>query len=1492
MGTSPQTTSSTQSPSPQVLSDYQGLVNSAINTANTPYSPYGGQMVAPLSSQTLQGLGGVSQYANAAQPYIGTAAGMAQGAASPVSPTPYSGAGMAQFMNPYTSSVVGATQAELNNQNQQQAQFLNSQNIGAGAFGGDRAGISQAVLANQQDLAEAPTIAGLNQSNYNQALAEFNTQQQTGLSAQEFNTQNLGNLANTYAGLGSLSQQSGLTGAQAQTQAGMVPQAEQQAIDTALMQLYSQGQTYPFQTTGWLGNIVEGVGSQEGGSATTTAPGPSATSQAAGAATAGLGALSSGAGIGSNLSGIGSALGGIFGALALARGGRIPQRGSFAFGGGLPMLPQRHGFAVGGTPLSMMPQSGHFNPTQFFAYDAPQTGGALGMSSMAESPRETGQPVSAPGGGGPSPLNPFPQMQMPTPSVRQSPFVSSQMAARGGPIGLGRLGYATGGTPLPGSGLVAANYGDFDTAPALAMAAPAPGPNEGYTVSPAAGVANIVDSSFNTGNPMGMAQVGSDTLGLEGPTVTPGINFQSPGSDAQTAAAEASLVGQFGAGSTTPAPAPAATPAAPTAAPTAAPAAPASPSSISPSSVAQFNKLLQASKAMDLSQVNQEGRFGQARGGRTGYADGGADDNDRFKTVQYQVPGGGRGNAPIYTALNLGSRSAALAEDAPAPPLPPQRPEPSSVAVRRRINNLGSYAHPPRSAPQPGPDPDTLLSDRAQILGRAGAAPALHDRPPIMGAPSAPTTAPASPTSIPPWLLPLMGAARPPSAGAPPAAGGAGGGYPPTPLAPPSSSLNGEVLGPQRAISGPSGGPTVSGFADPQLTATPRALTGPANVNVRGFANPQAGAPPPRPMIPPSVVNRPPMGLRGEEEYLQGQREGEGTMGDESPAAIPAYMQARGGRVGRNSGGVLGQMPLSGSMNLGGALGYVPQGQGVSGMGPSGQGLGSMSAAGSAAGGFGSLFGGGQPRQGYQGGGGLSSGDTMTGTDPSMEDWIIAQAAQAVQGDDQQFATALTLPQGSHGSTLPQIPKSNQQQGQGGAQGLLQQAQGIKWGGGSQGGGSGVSDQFASDAQSGADIMGDYRRGGKVPSSVKIARALGGRSPFADGGAPAADDQTGAPAVAQGPAPMPTRQQILAYNASAAQARGLDPKVVTNVLSGEMGAKDPYQVGDAGSSFGPWQLHEGGINPAMPNAGMGDDYVAATGHQPNDPSKWQEQSDFALDQMKQKGLTPWTTTMNKLGYTADSAQPGNAASQAISSGAGAPSGLNVPGVDPLKLRAAVDDAARPPDQKQYRPDFGQALMYAGFAMMAGRSPWAAVNIGEGAMKGLDYFQKQQELSRQWSLNDAQIAELKGSAGEKTAQTNLLAQQVALNLWAVQNKVAYAQAMATGTPYKMPPMPNLVQMNTPISGPGAVNLPSSAANNALSPPSGAGGAGFTPAQGAGQPPMSGSPGKAANAPAPAPAPQTPTAGPAPTGAAPGPVAAGAPRLMPMSKRPIRLCKTCL
>lgn len=98
------------------------------------------------------------------------------------------------------------------------------------------------------------------------------------------------------------------------------------------------------------------------------------------------------------------------------------------------------------------------------------------------------------------------------------------------------------------------------------------------------------------------------------------------------------------------------------------------------------------------------------------------------------------------------------------------------------------------------------------------------------------------------------------------------------------------------------------------------------------------------------------------------------------------------------------------------------------------------------------------------------------------------------------------------------------------------------------------------------------------------------------------------------------------YIRQKAQALGIDPNVALRVEHHEGGAFNPGAPdggGDGGSSFGPFQLHYGGINPSMPHPGMGDDFTKATGLSAKDPNTWHQQVDFALGRAAQSGWSPW-----------------------------------------------------------------------------------------------------------------------------------------------------------------------------------------------------------------------------------------------------------------------------
>lgn len=321
------TNQTTTTPNSQAMSAYSNVLNQAQGVAATPYQSYGGELVAPFNSEQNMGVAGVNQYANAAQPAIDYATNQAAASSSPLT-----AAQIQQYESPYTQQVVNATQAQFNNQNAQQQQGVVGNAIAQGALGGNRSAVAQAETANQEQLAQAPVIAGLENQGYTQGVQTAEQQQQTGLQG-----------ASTIGNLGVAGQTAGISGAGAQLGAGTAQQTTQQALDTALYGQFQNQQAYPFQEAQWLAGIDTGVGSQMGGTSTgeTTAPAPNIFGQIAGGVTSGVGALGATGAYGAN--------GWLMPALAgLARGGiaQVEEVIKRALGGAVNGVA---GYADGGT---------------------------------------------------------------------------------------------------------------------------------------------------------------------------------------------------------------------------------------------------------------------------------------------------------------------------------------------------------------------------------------------------------------------------------------------------------------------------------------------------------------------------------------------------------------------------------------------------------------------------------------------------------------------------------------------------------------------------------------------------------------------------------------------------------------------------------------------------------------------------------------------------------------------------------------------------------------------------------------------------------------------------------------------------------------------------------------------------------------------------------------------------------------------------------------
>lgn len=98
------------------------------------------------------------------------------------------------------------------------------------------------------------------------------------------------------------------------------------------------------------------------------------------------------------------------------------------------------------------------------------------------------------------------------------------------------------------------------------------------------------------------------------------------------------------------------------------------------------------------------------------------------------------------------------------------------------------------------------------------------------------------------------------------------------------------------------------------------------------------------------------------------------------------------------------------------------------------------------------------------------------------------------------------------------------------------------------------------------------------------------------------------------------------YIIDKSKALGIDPNVALEVARREGGLEGHVQSkvmrnGFQEPSYGPFQLLKGGEN-GFP-MGMGNDFQMRTGLDPADPANTQATIDFALEQAKQVGWSPW-----------------------------------------------------------------------------------------------------------------------------------------------------------------------------------------------------------------------------------------------------------------------------
>ena len=261
---------------PQFLEDaYKKLAQqaTAVTDPGVQYMPYGGQRLAPLTTEQQAARQLAFQGAQAFQPDLQQARGLTSLAVSPIT-----GQDINYYMNPFQQQVTRNVLDEMRRRSDIEGQRTADAAVRAGAFGGSRFGVQEAERMRNLRDQQSRTAADLARQNYQQALGAAQSQRAQQLAG----GQQMSNLAGQQMNL----QRQGIAGL---SQAGLQGQQQlQRGMDIAYQDFLRQ-QQFPYTQAATLGNLLSGVPAAQMTTAYSQQPGPSMAQQLAGLGMAGLG---------------------------------------------------------------------------------------------------------------------------------------------------------------------------------------------------------------------------------------------------------------------------------------------------------------------------------------------------------------------------------------------------------------------------------------------------------------------------------------------------------------------------------------------------------------------------------------------------------------------------------------------------------------------------------------------------------------------------------------------------------------------------------------------------------------------------------------------------------------------------------------------------------------------------------------------------------------------------------------------------------------------------------------------------------------------------------------------------------------------------------------------------------------------------------------------------------------------------------------------------
>ena len=197
----------------------------AVTDPSVKYTPYGGQRLAPLTTEQQYARQRGFEQARAYEPDLGMARGLTSLSVSPITQ-----ADITQYMNPYQTQVTQNVLDEMRRRSDIEGQQISDAAVRSGAFGGARHGVQESERMRNLREQQSRTAAEMRQQNYQQALAAAQAQKAQQLSG-----------AGAFGNIAGQQMQLGQQGIQGLTQAGGMGQQQlQKGMDIAYQDFLKQ----------------------------------------------------------------------------------------------------------------------------------------------------------------------------------------------------------------------------------------------------------------------------------------------------------------------------------------------------------------------------------------------------------------------------------------------------------------------------------------------------------------------------------------------------------------------------------------------------------------------------------------------------------------------------------------------------------------------------------------------------------------------------------------------------------------------------------------------------------------------------------------------------------------------------------------------------------------------------------------------------------------------------------------------------------------------------------------------------------------------------------------------------------------------------------------------------------------------------------------------------------------------------------------------------